>query len=251
MNIFNNTSKQKSVADNLKQLLTVKNETLTSADLFFYGDIVSDWWGVWTDSDQYPEAIRDFLKEQEGKNLNIYINSGGGSVFAGIAIYNMLQRHKGFKTVYVDGMAASIASVIALAGDRVIVPSNAFLMIHKPWAACTGNADDCRKMAADLDTIETGIINVYKEHLAEGVDIADIEKMVAEETWLNGEEAAKYFNIEVGAAKEYAAKLDYSTSAYAKIPKEIIKSAQAADNTAEKTVEKIKRVVIDGLSKGV
>lgn len=250
MNIFNSISKQKSPADNLKQLLTVKNETLTSADLYFYGDIVSDWWGAWADSDQYPEAIRDFLKEQEGKNLNIYINSGGGSVFAGIAIYNMLQRHKGFKTVYVDGMAASIASVIALAGDRVIVPSNAFLMIHKPWAACMGNADDCRKMAADLDTIETGIINVYKEHLAEGVDIADIETMVSEETWLNGEEAAKYFSVEVGAAKEYAAKLTDTVSAYGKVPQQIINSAQAADNTTEKTVEKIKRVVIDGISKG-
>ncbi len=251
MKIYNSISKSRSPADNLKQLLTVKNETLTSADLYFYGDIVSDWWGAWTDSDQYPEAIRDFLKEQDGKKINIYINSGGGSVFAGIAIYNMLRRHKGLKTVYVDGMAASIASVIALAGDRVIIPANAFMMIHKPWAACMGNADDCRKMAADLDAIETGIINVYKEHLAEGADIADIQKMVAEETWLNGEEAAKYFNIEVGAAKEYAAKLTDSTSIYAKIPKEIIKSAQAADNIAEKTAEKIKRVYIGAISKGV
>ena len=81
--------------DNLKQFLTVKNSTLATADLYFYGDIVSSWWGAWDDTDQYPEAIRDFLKEQEGKDLNIYINSGGGSVFAGIAIYNMLLRHKG------------------------------------------------------------------------------------------------------------------------------------------------------------
>lgn len=251
MKIFNSIQKKKSPTDNLKQFLTVKNETLTSADLYFYGDIVSDWWGAWADSDQYPEAIRDFLKEQEGKNLNIYINSGGGSVFAGIAIYNMLKRHSGYKTVYVDGMAASIASVIALAGDRVIIPSNAFLMIHKPYAACIGNAEECRKLAADLDAIETGILNIYKEHLADGVDIADIQKMVAEETWLNGEEAAKYFTVEVGAAKEYAAKFTDTVSAYAKVPKEIIKSARAADNTAEKTAEKIKRVIIDGISKGV
>lgn len=251
MKIFNSIQKKKSPTDNLKQFLTVKNETLTSADLYFYGDIVSDWWGAWADSDQYPEAIRDFLKEREGKNLNIYINSGGGSVFAGIAIYNMLKRHSGYKTVYVDGMAASIASVIALAGDRVIIPSNAFLMIHKPYAACIGNAEECRKLASDLDAIETGILNIYKEHLADGVDIADIQKMVAEETWLNGEEAAKYFTVEVGAAKEYAAKFTDTVSAYAKVPKEIIKSARAADNTAEKTAEKIKRVVIDGISKGV
>ena len=236
--------------DSLKQFLSVKNETLTSADLFFYGDIVSDWWGAWNDTDQYPEAIREFLKGCEGKDLNIYINSAGGSVFAGIAIYNMLSRHKGFKTVHVDGMAASIASVIALAGDRVIVPSNAFLMIHKPWAECTGNADDCRKMADDLDAVEAGILNVYKAHLAEGATIEDIQRMVAEETWLNGEEAAKYFAVETGEAKAYAAKITETAQTYGKIPDQIIISAQAArDNTAEMR-EKITRLELQAITKG-
>jgi ATP-dependent protease ClpP protease subunit len=252
MRIFNSINKQRP-KDNLKELLTVKNETLTSADLYFYGDIVSDWWGAWTDADQYPEAIRDFLKEQEGKNLNIYINSGGGSVFAGIAIYNMLQRHKGLKTVYVDGMAASIASVIALAGDKIIVPSNAFLMVHKPWALCAGNAHDCRKMADDLDAIETGIINVYKDHLAEGADIADIQKMVNEETWLNGEEAAKYFDIELSEPKEYAAKVtDFISANWQNTPEPIIKSAKAVDNKAFANVKaKITRLAIKATLKGV
>lgn len=240
---------RKNITDNLKQFLQVKNETLTSADLYFYGDIVSDWWGTWTDADQYPEAIRDFLKEQEGKALNIYINSGGGSVFAGIAIYNMLLRHKGFKTVYVDGMAASIASVIALAGDRIIIPSNAFLMIHKPWSAECGNANDFRKMADDLDAIEEGIINVYADNLVEGVSIDEIRKLVDKETWLNGEEASKYFNIEVGEAKNYAAKLTDTVASYGNVPHEIIKSAQAADNNAEKTAQ-IKRLYLEALSKG-
>ena len=236
--------------DSLKQFLSVKNETLTSADLFFYGDIVSDWWGAWNDTDQYPEAIREFLKGCEGKDLNIYINSAGGSVFAGIAIYNMLSRHKGFKTVHVDGMAASVASVIALAGDRVIVPSNAFLMIHKPWAECTGNADDCRKMADDLDAVEAGILNVYKAHLAEGATIEDIQRMVTEETWLNGEEAAKYFAVETGEAKAYAAKITETAQTYGKIPDQIIKSARAArDNTAEMR-EKITRLELQAITKG-
>lgn len=250
MQIFNSLKPKISQKDNLKQLLTVKNETLTSADLYFYGDIVSDWWGAWTDSDQYPEAVRDFLKEQDGKNLNIYINSGGGSVFAGLAIYNMLSRHKGFKTVYVDGMAASIASVIALAGDRIIVPSNAFIMIHKPWSWAEGNAGDFRKMADDLDAIETGIMNVYKDHIADGVDIEDIQRMVDEETWLNGEEAAKYFNIEVSEAKNYAAKLTDLVSGYGNVPNAIIKSAQAEDNTAATTADKIKRLYLKAIMKG-
>ena len=58
---------------------TFKNQTETSADLYFYGDIVSDWWGAWQDEDQYPDAIKNFLSEQEGKDLNVYVNSGGGS----------------------------------------------------------------------------------------------------------------------------------------------------------------------------
>ena len=239
--------------DNLKSFLTVKNSTLQTADLYFYGEIVSDWRGAWDDLDQYPEAIRDFLTEHEGKDLNIYVNSGGGSVFAGLAIYNMLLRHKGKKTVYVDGIAASIASVIALAGDEIIIPSNAFMMIHKPWNACCGNADDFRKMAEDLDAVETGIINVYKTHLAEGADIEAVKELVAAETWLNGEEAAKYFNITVSEAKTYAAQLAGDVmNQYRNTPKEIIKSAQAVnDNTAEKTAQKIKSLVIQGISKGV
>lgn len=239
--------------DNLKSFLTVKNSTLQTADLYFYGEIVSDWWGAWDDLDQYPEAIRDFLTEHEGKDLNIYVNSGGGSVFAGLAIYNMLLRHKGKKTVYVDGIAASIASVIALAGDEIIIPSNAFMMIHKPTLSCSGNADDLRKTAEDLDAVETGIINVYKTHLAEGADIEAVKELVAAETWLNGEEAAKYFNITVSEAKTYAAQLAGDVmNQYRNTPKEIITPAQAVnDNTAEKTAQKIKSLVIQGISKGV
>ena len=208
--------------DNLKSFLTVKNSTLQTADLYFYGEIVSDWWGAWDDLDQYPEAIRDFLTEHEGKDLNIYVNSGGGSVFAGLAIYNMLLRHKGKKTVYVDGIAASIASVIALAGDEIIIPSNAFMMIHKPTLSCSGNADDLRKTAEDLDAVETGIINIYKAHLAEGANIETVKELVAAETWLNGEEAAKYFNITVSEAKTYAAQLAGDVmNQYRNTPKEI------------------------------
>lgn len=239
--------------DNLKSFLTVKNSTLQTADLYFYGEIVSDWWGAWDDLDQYPEAIRDFLTEHEGKDLNIYVNSGGGSVFAGLAIYNMLLRHKGKKTVYVDGIAASIASVITLAGDEIIIPSNAFMMIHKPWNACCGNADDFRKMAEDLDAVETGIINVYKAHLADGADLETVKELVAAETWLNGEEASKYFNITVSEAKTYAAQIAGDVmNQYRNTPKEIIKPAQAdKDNTADKTAQKIKSLVIQGISKGV
>ena len=115
--------------DNLQNFLEIKNQTENSADLYFYGDIVSSWWGAWDDTDQYPEAVKNFLDGVKGKDLNIHINSGGGSVFAGITIYNMLKNHSGFKTVYIDGLAASIASVIALAGDKVVMRTGSSLMI--------------------------------------------------------------------------------------------------------------------------
>src|SRR3712207_1077741 len=114
--------------------IEIKNQTEDKAELYFYGDIVSETWqSYWFEEDKCPQDVSDFLKELENsKDVDIYINSGGGSVFAGIAIYSMLKRHKGKKIVHVDGLAASIASVIALAGDEVIIPSYANFMIHNP-----------------------------------------------------------------------------------------------------------------------
>ena len=163
--------------DNLQNFLEIKNQTENSADLYFYGDIVSSWWGAWDDTDQYPEAVKNFLDGVKGKDLNIHINSGGGSVFAGITIYNMLKNHSGFKTVYIDGLAASIASVIALAGDKVVMRTGSSLMIHKPMFGIWGmyNSDEFRKMATDLDSIQECIMQVYKENIKDKVDIKTIE----------------------------------------------------------------------------
>ena len=194
--------------DNLIDFLQVKNATENSVDLYFYGDIVSSWCGAWDDTDQYPEKVRDFLKEHENKDINIYINSGGGSVFAGMAIYNMLKRHQGHKTVYVDGLAGSIASVIAMVGDRIVVPKNSFIMIHKPLVGVIGNANELREQAELLDNIEQAIINVYEDKLVEGANIEDIKTMVDEETWLNGEECLQYFNIELAEENKAIAKVD-------------------------------------------
>ncbi|MEB9667698.1 Clp protease ClpP, partial [Bacillus cereus] len=142
-----------------------------------------------------------------------------------LAIYNILKRNKAQKTVYVDGVAASIASVIALAGDRVVVPSNAFLMVHKPWTVSRGNANVLRKMAEDLDNLEAGIMNVYKENLKEGIEIEVIQQLVDAETWLSGEEAEKYFNIEVVEAKEVAACSSDYFDKYQKTPNKIVAKA--------------------------
>ena len=227
--------------NNLKNMLEIKNATNTTCDLYFYGDIVDSWFGAFDDMDQYPEAIKNFLDEAKGKDINIYINSGGGSVFAGMAIYNMLKRHKGYKTVYVDGLAGSIASVIALAGDKVIIPSNAYFMIHKPWCSSAGNSNEFREMANTLDKIEEGIINVYSENLASGVDIETIKAMVDAETWLTGEEASKYFNIQVSNPVQAVACASDYFEKYNKVPDDISDSLKIE---AEEPKEDIKEDIL-------
>lgn len=185
--------------DNLNELLQIKNATETEADLYFYGDIVSSWWGTWDNTDQYPDNVKRFLDGAKGKKLNIHVNSGGGSVFAGIAIYNMIKNHDGETVTYIDGMAASIASVIALASDRVVMRTGSTLMVHKPLYSLWGcyNADDFRKMAKDLDAVQACIMQVYKENMAHDVDIKHIEELVNAETYMSSNEAIKYFNIEI------------------------------------------------------
>lgn len=175
-----------------------KNSLENEQSLYFYGDIVSDEWGKWTDTDTCPQDILDILGQiNENQPLNIYVNSGGGSVFAGMAMYNMLKRCKSQKNVYIDGLAGSISSVLAMVGDKIIMPSNSYLMIHNAWSGCQGSAQDMRKMADTLDKISEGILNVYQEKLVDGVDINKIKQLMDEETWLTGTDASKYFNIEL------------------------------------------------------
>lgn len=226
----------------------IKNQTEDSAELYIYGDIVSQEWSKWDDDDTCPTDIADFLKEIENvKDLVIYINSGGGSVFAGLAIYNQLKRHKAKKTVYVDGLAGSISSVIMFAGDEVIVPANAFVMIHKPWQFLWGgfNSDDFREMANTLDRLEESMTGIYEQNMAEGVGIDTIKQLVQDETWLNGNEAAKYFNITVAEESSIAACISGYFDSYKKVPKELQSKQQGIvkDEEMEILMERVNRTI--------
>ena len=224
---------------NIKDFLNIKNLG-EKAELHFYGEIVCDEWEKWSDLDTCPEDVLNYLsKIENSKELDIYINSGGGSVFAGLGIYNILKRHKGRKTVYVDGLAGSIASIIAMVGDEIIVPSNSFLMIHKPLCGVIGNANDMREMADTLDRIEEGLINTYKTKLKDNVDIETIKAMVNAETWLTGEEASKYFNITVTEANKMIAKVDTNLlNSYKNVPENLkTKDTNIAEDLAIKNKE--------------
>jgi ATP-dependent Clp protease, protease subunit len=120
-------------------------------------------------------------------DLTVRINSPGGSVFDGIAIYNALKRHDAGITIWIDGIAASIASMIAMAGDEVIMPQNAMLMLHDPSALVIGTAADMRGVAEALDRMKAGMVAAYRDK--SGRDDAEIEALMAAETWLSAQEA--------------------------------------------------------------
>jgi ATP-dependent protease ClpP protease subunit len=133
------------------------------------------------------KAFISDLKKLSGQRVHLRINSVGGSVVEGTAIYNALRRHKGGLTVHVEALAASMASVVAMAGDEVAIADNALLMIHNPWSMSMGDADDLRKEADVLDKLKSTLVNAYKRKT--GMDADEISDMMNEETWLGAEEA--------------------------------------------------------------
>ena len=193
--------------------IEIKNQADNEAEICFYGDINSDSMGEWSKyfpDDKCPSDIKEFFDQlsDDIEKIHVHINSGGGSVFGGIAIYNLLKNHKAEIIVHVDALAASIASVIAMAGDKIIIPKNAQLMIHKPMAWVSGNADEMRKEADVLDGCQKVILSTYMEHVKEGVTEKTINDLINAETWLNGEECQQYFDFDMEESNEAVAAAD-------------------------------------------
>lgn len=179
------------------------------AQIDIFGDIVSE---KWFDEETSATSFRDALKELgDVSTINLSINSGGGSVFDGIAIYNMLKSHKATVNVYVEGLAASIASVIAMAGDTITMRSGSMMMVHMPWTLSQGNAEEMRRTADTLEKIGDSIVDIYSERT--GISPDDIRNIMNDETWLSAEEA-----VEQG----WATKLDKKEAVMNSVPKEIL-----------------------------
>ncbi len=191
-----------------------------TGELTLYGEIASDTW--YGDEVTPKEFKADLDKLGDIDTLNIYINSSGGDVFAGQAIHSMLKRHKANKNVYIDGLAASISSVIAMAGDTIYMPKNAMMMIHNPWTFGLGNAAEFRKLAEDLDKIRESLIVAYEERSALTRD--EIIKIMDSETWLTADECFEYgFCDVVEKEKQMAACIDKNLLArYKNTPEEFL-----------------------------
>ena len=139
----------------------------------------------------YGVSAKGFLAElgalPDGTPLALRLNSPGGSVFDAVAIYNAIKRHSGTVTVWIDGIAASAASYIAMAGDEVVMPENAFLMIHDPAGMVMGTATDMRAMAEALDKIKGSLLQGYAGK--SGRPQEEIAPLMAAETWLDAKDA--------------------------------------------------------------
>lgn len=170
---------------------SVPDEFGNTRTLYLDGQISEEtWWG----DEVTPEAFRKELFEDSG-DITLWINSPGGDCFAAAQIYNMLMEYPGKITVKIDGLAASAASVIAMAGSRVCMSPVAILMIHNPATVAMGDTEAMKKAIGMLNEVKESIINAYE--LKSGMDRAKISKMMDSETWLNAKKA-----VELGFADE-------------------------------------------------
>ncbi|EFF0703662.1 Clp protease ClpP [Escherichia coli] len=184
------------------------------ADIYIYDEI--GFWGVTA-----KQFISDLNALGDITHINLHINSPGGEVFEGIAIFNTLRNHGAGITVYVDGVAASMASLIAMAGDTVIMPENAFMMIHKPWGISGGDAEKMRTYADRLDKLESVMVPVYAQKTGKTTD--EIAAMLADETWMSGAEclAHGFADQVTPAVKAMACIQSKRTEEFKKMPESI------------------------------
>ncbi len=163
-----------------RQWFSFKNEAGKTPELFIYDDI-DDWWGV------SAQSVVDQIRELDTSEINVRVNCRGGMVFEGIAIYNALRLHKANVHISIEGLAASIASVIAMAGDTVTIAENAMMMIHNPYGWAQGDAEAMRKTAEVMDKIADSIAVSYTART--GKTIEELKALMEAETWFTAQEA--------------------------------------------------------------
>lgn len=145
--------------------------------------------GHWLDDVSSRDVIKELDAVADGEDVHVHINSPGGDVFHGVAIYQQLKNHDGRIIVHVDALAASAASVVAMAGDEIIMGDAAMLMIHNPWSLTVGDAGDHRKTAETLDSIREGMLNAYRFQTGKGKE--ELRALLDDTTWYDAESAVE------------------------------------------------------------
>jgi len=209
--------------------IQAKDETAT---IYIYDEISS--WGITA-----SQFVKD-LNVVKAKSISLRLNSPGGNVFDGMAIYNALKNHPAKITTEVDGLAASIASIIAMAGEEINIAENAFFMIHNAWALAIGSSGEMSKMAETLDKIDTQMEKVYAKRT--GQDQARIRQMMADETWMNAEEAKEFgFADRIGDQIAAAACASFDLTKFRNVPGNLNAGGERAEPGTERELEKYLR----------
>lgn len=164
----------------------VANKANDSAEIYVYGVIGTDWFGDGVSAKQFADDLKALGKV---KTIDLRINSEGGSVFDGKAMYSLLNEHPARIVVHIDGLAASAASFLAMAGDEIEISEGGFIMIHNAYTIAMGDARELRRSAEMLDTVNNTIIDVYAAR-TKG-DRKKIAQMMDDETWMTGAEAVE------------------------------------------------------------
>lgn len=200
-----------------------------SSKITIYGDIGESWWG---DSISAKDVERE-LKNLTASTIDVHINSYGGDVFDGIAIYNQLKNHEAEVTIHIDGVAASAASIIAMAGDRINMNTGSMLMIHEGSTFAYGNKGDIKKALNALEGIDKSIVNIYMDRYKG--EREEIENMLVNETWFTSDEAVVAGladeEIEVQAATDPEEYKNSILNKFRKEPKPEQKIAASANNS--------------------
>lgn len=186
-------------------MITFKNRS-DSADVYIYGEITEY---PYEPNDFSAEMLREKLLEADQKPLNIYVNSGGGSVFEGQAISAILERYPGKKTCYIDGICASIATKIPFACDVVNFAEGAYFMIHRVSGGAWGNAEEMLKMADTLEQLDNGLVATYKANSK--MDEETIRQKMKAETWYTSENINNDFSFNIIEGKQMVAYVSSDT----------------------------------------
>lgn len=184
----------------MKNQLNFKCEG-NAIEIKIYGEIgEKDFWEQMFEDDdenkdetivQSLDELNKLLKEhQNAATIDIYINSQGGSVFDGVAMYNCLKRHPAYKRVFIEGFACSVASVIAMCGNQIIMPKSSLMMIHNAWTVAMGNSMELRKQADDLDIINETIKNAYRKKMK--ISDEKLTELMDNESYISADDCLEY-----------------------------------------------------------
>ena len=193
------------------------------AEIFIYDEIGVGWFGGGVSAEQFVKDVQA-LKLGKGDHLLVRINSPGGDLFDGNTISNYLMGSGYNVSMRIDGLAASAASIIAMAGNEITMPENSFLMIHNPWMFVAGDAQVMRKVADDLDVLREGAISAYKAKVGDKLSRQEITDMLDAETWLGAQEAVdKGFADIVDAPVKAAALARFDLDEFRHVPETLAK----------------------------